>query len=297
MLTPEECQRIEEEGRKRIAEEHFRAEVRARLQGDSAPLVRKPAGRLRWIIGLAAALVIGTIVLMNKKGQSRTGDDSGTTAQAASDPAPVEKTRYVPVSQKVATGQIVVWAYGYVQYRITITPEMIGPTGNFNASGGSGNDIQAVMADEENYTNWINGHQAQAFWTTQGKQTTGNIEATLKPGMYYLAFSNKFSAFTEKQVFLDVDLNYKKARDVLRSKRVVIHTEGPSWSGRRLIWSETERRSVKGTDLKRDFNTILGSASCPHAPDSQSTVPSASQFGLAESPVRRQFSTVAPRLG
>jgi hypothetical protein len=84
-------------------------------------------------------------------------------------------------------------------------------TGNFNASGGSGNDIQAVIADEENYTNWINGHQAQAFWTTQGRQTTGNIEARLKPGMYYLAFSNKFSAFTEKQVFLDVDLKYKKA--------------------------------------------------------------------------------------
>ncbi|HYW38106.1 MAG TPA: emp24/gp25L/p24 family protein [Terriglobales bacterium] len=210
MLTPEERQRIEEEERKRIAEEHFRAEVRAKLQGDSAPPVRKPAGRLPWIIGLAAALVIGTIVLMNNKGQSRTGDDSGTTAQAASN---VAKTRYVPVSQKIATGQIVVRANGYVQYRITITPEMIGPTvtGNFNASGGSGNDIQAVIADEENYTNWINGHQAQAFWTTQGKQTTGNIEATLKPGMYYLAFSNKFSAFTEKQVFLDVDLNYKKA--------------------------------------------------------------------------------------
>ena len=29
--------------------------------------------------------------------------------------------------------------------------------------------------------------------------------------MHYLAFRNKFSAFTGKQVFLDVDLNYKKA--------------------------------------------------------------------------------------
>ena len=213
MLTPEERQRIEEEERKRIAEEQYRAEVRAKLQGGSVAPARKPAGRLPWILGLAAALVIGTIILMNNKGQSRTGDDSGATAQAASNPAPVAKTRYVPVSQKIASGQIAVRANGYVQYRITITPEMLEPTitGNFNASGGSGNDIQAVIADEENYTNWINGHQAQAFWTTQGKQTTGNIEARLKPGMYYLAFSNKFSAFTEKQVFLEVDLNYKKA--------------------------------------------------------------------------------------
>jgi hypothetical protein len=213
MLTPEERQRIEEEEGKRISEEQYRAEVRAKLQGGSVAPARKPAGRLPWILGLAAALVIGTIILMNNKGQSRTGNDSGATAQAASNPAPVAKTRYVPVSQKIASGQIAVRANGYVQYRITITPEMLEPTitGNFNASGGSGNDIQAVIADEENYTNWINGHQAQAFWTTQGKQTTGNIEARLKPGMYYLAFSNKFSAFTEKQVFLEVELNYKKA--------------------------------------------------------------------------------------
>jgi hypothetical protein len=213
MLTPEERQRIEEEERKRIAEEQYRAEVRAKLQGGSATPARKPAGRLPWILGLAAALFIATIILMNNKGQSRTGDDSGTAALAASNRVPVAKTRYVPVSQKIATGQIVVRANGYVQHRITITPEMLEPaiTGTFNASGGSGNDIQAVIADEENYTNWINGHQAQAFWTTQGKQTTGNIDARLKPGMYYLAFSNKFSAFTEKQVFLEVDLNYKKA--------------------------------------------------------------------------------------
>jgi len=36
-------------------------------------------------------------------------------------------------------------------------------------------------------------------------------ELKLTPGMYYLVFSNRFSAFTEKQVFLEVDLNFKKA--------------------------------------------------------------------------------------
>jgi len=46
---------------------------------------------------------------------------------------------------------------------------------------------------------------------TQAKETTGSMNVRLRPGMYYLAFSNKFSAFTAKQVFLDIDLNYKKA--------------------------------------------------------------------------------------
>jgi hypothetical protein len=216
MLTPEERQRIEDEERKKVAEEQYRAEVRSKLQQQNAPPAStasapKPGRRL-WIAGVAALLVIGAIIVTNSR-NAGTSDGGVSSAQAASNPAPVAKTRFVPVSQKIATGQITVAANGYVQYRITITPEMLEPriTGTFNASGGSGNDIQAVIADEENYTNWINGHQAQAFWTTQGKQTTGSIAATLRPGMYYLAFSNKFSAFTAKQVFLDVDLNYKKS--------------------------------------------------------------------------------------
>jgi hypothetical protein len=213
MLTPEERQRIEEEERKRIAEEQYRAEVRAKLQGEHRAPVKR-SSRIPWILGVGAVLIISAFVLTSNKSQSKTGDDSGTAAaQAASSPAPVPKTRYVPVTQKIASGQIIVKGNGYVQYRITITPEMIEPTvtGSFNASGGSGNDITAVIADQDNYTNWINGHQAQVFWGTQGKQTTGNLDVRLRPGMYYLVFSNKFSAFTDKQVFLEVDLNYKKA--------------------------------------------------------------------------------------
>jgi len=210
MLTPEERQRIEDEERKRIAEEQYRAEVRAKLQADHGAPVRKSNRRLLpWVLGVGAVLIVGTLILSNSNGTR--SNDGTRVARAASAPEP--KTRYVPVDQKVATGQVVVRAGGYVQYRITITPEMLGPTvtGAFNASGGSGNDIQAVIADEMNYTNWINGHPAQVFWGTQGKQTTGNIEVRLRPGVYYLAFSNRFSAFTEKQVFLEVDLNYKKA--------------------------------------------------------------------------------------
>jgi hypothetical protein len=212
MLTPEGRQRIEEEERKRIAEEQYRAEVRSKLQGESGAPVKRPS-RLPWILGIGAVLVVGAIIWLNRNSRPKAGDDGAPAAQAASKPAPVPKTRYLPVNQKIATGQILVKANGYVQYRITITPDMTAPTvtGSFNASGGSGNDITAVIADETNYTNWINGHQARVFWGTEGKQTTGKFEVKLAPGMYYLVFSNKFSAFTDKQVFLEVDLNYKKA--------------------------------------------------------------------------------------
>lgn len=224
MLTPEERQSIEEEERKRQAEEQYRAEVRAKLQ----PVVPPPmpdapiesSSSLAWFVAIAAVIVIAFVTASTSSDRSRAEegtDDSRAVARAASRPAPrpapVPKTRYVPVSQKIATGQITVKASRYVRYRITIQPEMVEPvlTGSFNASGGSGNDIRAVIADEMNYTNWINGHQANVFWGTEGKQTTGTFKVRLRPGQYYLVFSNKFSVFTDKQVFLEVDLNSKRA--------------------------------------------------------------------------------------
>jgi hypothetical protein len=158
-------------------------------------------------------LVVGALIIANSSSnQTKARDDGAPSSRTAAAAAPVAKTRYVPVNQKIATGQILVKANGYVQYRITITPDMVEPTvtGNFNASGGTGNDITAVIADEMNYMNWINGHQARVFWGTEGKQTTGTLEVRLRPGTYYLVFSNKFSALTDKQVFLEVDLNSKR---------------------------------------------------------------------------------------
>lgn len=103
-------------------------------------------------------------------------------------------------------------ANGYVQYRFQITPEMreAHVAGRFNASGGSGNDIEAVIATEDEFTNWVNGHQARVFYSTQGRKTTDTFDVRLAPGTYYLGFNNRFSALTAKDVFLEVDLNYQR---------------------------------------------------------------------------------------
>ncbi len=84
--------------------------------------------------------------------------------------------------------------------------------GSFTASGGSGNDIAAIIASEDDYTNWSNGHQAKAYWSTQGKQTTGSFDVRLGPGTYYLALNNRFSTFSDKYVAINASLNYQQAR-------------------------------------------------------------------------------------
>jgi hypothetical protein len=209
-LSSEDKRRIEEEELKRAAEERYRGEVRAKLQGPPALVQRSP---LPWILGIVAVLIVGVIFWSKTSASDVTQKSQAASSPLVVKPSPVPKTRYVPVVQKIVSGQIIVKARGYVQYRLTITSEMVEPTiaGTFNASGGGGNDIAAVIADETNYANWINGHQAQVFWSTQGRETTGKFEVRLPPGMYYLAFSNRFSMFADKQVFLEAGLNYKRA--------------------------------------------------------------------------------------
>jgi hypothetical protein len=80
--------------------------------------------------------------------------------------------------------------------------------GFFRASGGRGNDIEVVIASPIEFQNWINGHQAQVFFAP-GKATDGRINVeNLPPGDYILAFSNKFSALSRKQVTAVVTLSY-----------------------------------------------------------------------------------------
>jgi hypothetical protein len=217
-LTPERKQQIEEEERARLAEEHYRAQVRASLNttaSQSAP--PPPEGRkshvglllLIFAIGILAIVLVGAAIVLNSNARS-TDSDVATPRSARGSSAP--SVRYVPMSQKIATGQVVVKAHGFVQYRFQITPNMRDAriSGSFNASGGSGNDVDAVIAAESEYPNWINGHQARVFYGTQGRKTTDSFDVRLGPGTYYFALSNRFSAFSDKYVFLNVDLNYSK---------------------------------------------------------------------------------------
>lgn len=216
-LTPERRQQIEEEERQRVAEEQYRAQVRANLSANTGPNVpastpraQEPVQRkshVGWLLGVLAVVIVVAVILANRT--SAPASDS----PAAASPVRTPSVRYVPAIQKIASGQIVVRANGYVQYRFQITPEMRSAhvSGQFNASGGTGNDIEAVIATEAEFTNWVNGHQARVFYSTQGKKTTDTFDVHLAPGTYYLAFNNRFSAMTAKDVFLEVDLNYQRA--------------------------------------------------------------------------------------
>jgi hypothetical protein len=122
-------------------------------------------------------------------------------------PAPPAPT---PVTQVLAKGNFVIQpsSYSMVPFTVPQGATQVKVRGFFRAFGGAGNDVQVVIASASEFDNWINGHQIQAFYATR-KVTTGEINIdNLPPGDYVLGFSNKFSAFTRKQVTALVTLSY-----------------------------------------------------------------------------------------
>jgi hypothetical protein len=69
----------------------------------------------------------------------------------------------------------------------------------FRARGGSGNDIEVYILDEDGFENWRNGHRVGTYYNS-GRLTVGRFDVTLRPGKYFLVMNNKFSAVSNKVV-------------------------------------------------------------------------------------------------
>ncbi|SRR5258708_5350877 len=160
-------------------------------------VAKKSGGRTLKMIGIGVLLLILAVMLLSKFATSV-------------DNQPGKQVALTPMSSMLFTGQTVVKANGYVTKKFTVEPGMqdFHVVGQFNASGGTGNDIQAVLVDEDQFQNWVNGHKTKVFYSTE-KITTDKLDVgPLAPGTYILAFSNTFSAFTDKYVFAEIEARW-----------------------------------------------------------------------------------------
>jgi hypothetical protein len=111
----------------------------------------------------------------------------------------------------IVNGTITVPANDYVAYVANVTSSMdnVHLSGNFTASGGSGNDIKVYVMNETNYINWSNGHQSTAYYAS-GQTTTGSFNVSISTsGKYYVVYDNTFSIISSKNVSTHVDLTYE----------------------------------------------------------------------------------------
>jgi hypothetical protein len=215
-LTEEQKRRIEQEERSRLAEEAYREEVRRNLTSSALrpnPSAdqygqTKPGSKLRSILVFVLIFIAVLAVWVVIKSSSATSLKSGPRT------APLLQT-WEPVTEQIVTGQFQVPAQSFKSWTITVPPgsRNFQVTGHYSALGGSGNDIAAVVATEEQFQNWINGHESRIFYASPGKVTTGDIDIKgLPPGRYVLAFSNKFSLLTPKAVEAEVSIRYERLR-------------------------------------------------------------------------------------
>jgi predicted nucleic acid-binding Zn ribbon protein len=80
--------------------------------------------------------------------------------------------------------------------------------GRFQAAGGSGNDIQMVVASEDEFTSWRTIHSGTLLYDS-GKMTATGVEVPMPgQGRYCAGFSNAFSGFSAKSVNATINLDF-----------------------------------------------------------------------------------------
>ncbi len=125
---------------------------------------------------------------------AQTGQQQASQQQAR----PVSQNQpltMLPIVQQSFT----VGAGKYVWYRFTITGQNARVIGRFQATGGSGNDVEVFILGQDEFTNFQNGHNVNT-WFNSGRATVSSINQQMPPGAYYLVFSNTFSMMTPKAV-------------------------------------------------------------------------------------------------
>ncbi len=111
----------------------------------------------------------------------------------------------------LVNGTITVQAGSYYNVQFSVDTNVMKDVmveGSFQASGGSGNDIDALVLNEMDFINWLNGHQVSPVYYS-GKITIADINVPItKSGDYHLVFGNTFSVISSKNVSAQVDLHW-----------------------------------------------------------------------------------------
>ncbi len=115
-----------------------------------------------------------------------------------------------PRSVNLTNGAATVNAAAFTWYKFTVPENVsqVAVNGHFTATGGTGNDIECYILDEDGFVNIKNGHPSRTYYNS-GKVTQAKIGvANLSPGTYYIMLDNRFSLFTPKAVQIEATLSY-----------------------------------------------------------------------------------------
>jgi hypothetical protein len=161
------------------------------------------------IIGVLALVAVIGLFIFAAVNQNSHSTTSQPPPPLAAPPRPVIKHWTV----KLGSENVIIepGRYQYVQFATSSDMQAIKIVGHVEATGGSGNDVEVFVMDEDTFVNWKNHHQTAALFQS-GRVTATSLELDLPSAenRYYLIFNNGFSLLSNKAVVSSVVLKYDK---------------------------------------------------------------------------------------
>jgi len=167
-----------------------------------ALVVTKPKSKVRTPYLIAAVLIaLFLLFAYNAKQTSMSNRNARAIDQL------VKQTHTVTIDKPDA--EVNANSYYYFKLEVSSGATGVHLEGNFEASGGSGDDVQVYVLSEDDFVNWQNHHQAKTYYNS-GKVTVGNFNVNLPSGSgtYYLVVDNRFSLLSKKEVEVKGALTY-----------------------------------------------------------------------------------------
>jgi hypothetical protein len=168
------------------------------------PLLTTGTRNKKFVPLLVGGCVLLFILLMVQNSTRTNTQNYALQVQMAQMNAP--KSHSLPITNGAVA--IPAASYSWYTFAVPVGASTIAVNGHFSASGGSGNDIECYLLDDDGFANLKNGHPAHTFFNS-GKVTQAKIGAILTlPGTYHLVLDNRFSLLTPKAVQVNAVLSY-----------------------------------------------------------------------------------------
>jgi hypothetical protein len=162
-----------------------------------------------WALAALVALFLGFVLIRfiaSRNPSNADPNEAFLRSMAKNPPVKLPQTHLVSIVNSAATVNAA--SYAWYTFVVPNGANTISVNGHFAATGGSGNDIECYVLDEDSFANFKNGHPTTTFFNS-GKVTQAKIGAVLAtPGTYYIMLDNRFSLITPKAVQINATLSY-----------------------------------------------------------------------------------------
>jgi len=124
-------------------------------------------------------------------------------------PTPMPTPYWVHERVAIVKDAIAIQPGHFFHYEFYVDPRWRKPrlVGHFEAQGGSGNDVDVFVTNDDGYTNYRNGHGCTT-WYNPGRATVGTANEPMPAGNLVLVISNKDSILSHKSARIDFAIEY-----------------------------------------------------------------------------------------